>query len=75
MVGMLQILTYLLAFYLVVKGFQILVTAYASPREDKSGLIALAWLVFVACVLAAIMFSVMQDNMAQSISGNLTGLH
>ena len=41
MAGMLQILTYLLAFYLVVKGIEVLQIALASPREKRGGIIVL----------------------------------
>jgi hypothetical protein len=36
---MLQILTYMLAFYLVVKGMEILQIALASNREKRDGII------------------------------------
>jgi len=74
MVGMLQIITYLLAFYLVMKGVEILQIALASAREKRSAMIALGVLCIVACVIAAIAFVVMQDNMAQSVSSNMHGL-
>ena len=41
MAGMLQIITYLLAFYLIVKGVEILQIALASNREHRAGLIAI----------------------------------
>ena len=39
MAGMLQVITYLLAFYLVVKGCEILQIALASNREKRMGII------------------------------------
>ena len=48
MAGMLQIITYLLAFYLVVKGVEILQIALASNRQDRSGIIALGVLALAA---------------------------
>jgi hypothetical protein len=48
MVGMLQILTYLLAFYLVVKGFEMLQIGLASARPDRSGIVLLGLLILGA---------------------------
>ena len=68
MAGMLQIITYLLAFYLIVKGVEILQIALASNRERRGGIIALGALVLIACMLAAVSFVAMQDKQAQSLS-------
>lgn len=68
MAGMLQIITYLLAFYLVVKGVEILQIALASNREKRGGIITLGVLVLIACMLAAGGFVTMQDEQAQSLS-------
>ena len=74
MIGMLQILTYILAFYLVVKGFEVLQIALASPRPDRVGIILLGFLVLGACVVAAIGFVAMQESQAASAgSHNLPG--
>ena len=67
MAGMLQIITYLLAFYLVIKGFEILQISLASNRDNRSGIITLGMFVLVACVIAAIAFVVMQDRQANSL--------
>jgi uncharacterized membrane protein len=71
MAGMLQIITYLLAFYLVVKGLEILQIALASNRDNRGGIIALGVLVLVACVVAALAFVVMQDHQAASLSQSM----
>ena len=71
MAGMLQILTYLLSFYLVVKGFEVLQIALASNREKRSGIITLGVLVLVACIVAAIAFSAMQDSQASAIGNRM----
>ena len=68
MAGMLQIITYLLAFYLIVKGFEILQIALASSRERRAGIISLGVLVLIACIVAAAGFVTMQDEQAQSMS-------
>jgi hypothetical protein len=67
MVGMLQILTYLLAFYLVVKGFEVLQIALASPRPDRTGILILGFVILAVCILAAGSFVAMQDHQAASV--------
>ena len=68
MAGMLQIITYLLSFYLVVKGIEVLQIALASSRETRGGIIALGVLTLVACLAAGVGFTLMQDHQAQSMS-------
>jgi len=68
MAGMLQILTYLLSFYLVIKGVQVLQTGLASSREDRNVLIAIGALTLAACVIGALVFTSMQDEQARSLS-------
>lgn len=68
MAGMLQIITYLLAFYLIVKGLEILQIGLASDREDRRGIIIFGSLVLAACILAAFAFVAMQDQQAMSLS-------
>lgn len=72
MAGMLQILTYMLAFYLVIKGIEILQIALASNRDKRTGMIVFAVIVLVVCIVAAIAFAMMQDNQAISLSRSLT---
>lgn len=68
MAGMLQILTYLLSVYLVVKGIEVLQIALASSRESRQGLIVLGALTLAGCIVAGISFSAMQDTQAESLS-------
>jgi hypothetical protein len=68
---MLQILTYLLSFYLVIKGVEILQIGLASNRSKRGGLIAFGGLTLAACMVAAVGFTVMQDNQARSIAQSL----
>ncbi len=68
MAGMLQILTYLLSFYLVIKGIEILQIALCSNREKRAGVITLGVLVLIACIGAGAGFTIMQDEQAQSMS-------
>lgn len=68
MAGMLQILTYLLAFYLVIKGIEVLQIGLASNRDKRSGIIVLGALTVAACLVAAIGFAALQDQQAETLS-------
>jgi hypothetical protein len=68
MAGMLQILTYLLSFYLVIKGVEVLQIGLASNRNSRSFVIGIGIVTLVACVLAAFAFTSLQDTQALSIS-------
>lgn len=74
MVGMLQIITYVLAFYLVLKGIEILQIGVASNRENRSGMITTGVVVLIICIIAAIAFVGMQDEMAKHVSSGLGGV-
>src|SRR5262245_32456197 len=71
MAGMLQIITYLLALYLVIKGVEVLQLALTSNRDKRRGVIALGAVTLAACVLGAIVFTVMQDQQAQSLGRSM----
>lgn len=68
MAGMLQILTYLLSFYLVIKGVEILQIGLASKRENRIAVIAIGAVALLACIIAAFVFSSMQDTQAAAMS-------
>jgi hypothetical protein len=68
MAGMLQILTYLLSFYLVIKGIEVLQIGLASGRPNRGGMVVFGALTLCACLAGAIGFSTMQDNQAMSMS-------
>ena len=68
MVGMLQILTGLLAAYLFVKGIEILFIALSSNRDKRLGLILAALLVLIGCAAVGIGFVALQNQQADSIS-------
>jgi hypothetical protein len=70
MAGMLQILTYLLAFYLVIKGIEVLQIGLASSRERRGAVLTLGWLTLLACAIAAFGFTTMQDNQASFMNSN-----
>jgi hypothetical protein len=63
----------MLAFYMVLKGCEILQIALASTNESRRGLILFGALVLVACIFASIGFISMQEEQAVSI-GNMPGL-
>lgn len=67
MVGMLQIITYLLSFYLVIKGVEVLQIALASSREKRGAMIAIGAIVLAACLIAATAFVAMQELQAASV--------
>ena len=68
MAGMLQIVTYLLCFYLVIKGVEILQIGLASGRPDRGALKVIGWMTLIACVAAAIAFATFQDQQAEKVS-------
>lgn len=68
MAGMLQILTYMLAFYMVLKGIEILQIALSSNKEKRAGIISLGVLTLIACIIAAVVFVGWQDGQAASVS-------
>jgi hypothetical protein len=75
MVGMLQILTDLLALYLVMKGFEILQIGLASGRPDRTGVISFGVLSLLVCIVGAVTFTTMQDNQARSVSSSISMPH
>jgi len=72
MVGMLQILTYMFAFYLVLKALEILQVGVASSRENRSGMIMWGCILVLICVAAAFVFVAQQDSMAGRISAGMS---
>lgn len=71
MVGMIQVLTYLLAIYLVLKGFEMLMLALCCTRPDRerARLIVLGIVVAIGCGVAAFLIVVAQEIQAHSIGG------
>jgi uncharacterized membrane protein len=68
MAGMLQIITYLLAFYLIIKGFGFLQIALASNREKRVGIIVFAIFIIILCIIVAVVIVIMQDQQALFLS-------
>jgi hypothetical protein len=67
MVGMVQILTYLLCVYLVFKGFEILQIALASTRTDRTLLLAIGVIAIGVSVVVAQLFVKMIDAQAAAV--------
>lgn len=70
MIGMIQILTYLLAVYLVFKGFEILQIALMSNRTDRTAGFVIGILAVVLAIGAAGYFVDMADTQAKSVSSS-----
>ena len=71
MAGMLQILTYLLSFYLVVKGIEVLQIGITSARPNRSGPVVFGVLTLLGCIIAAASFTSMQDQQAISLNRSM----
>jgi hypothetical protein len=71
MVGMLQIITYLLCVYLVYKGWEILQIALMSNRENRKVGIVLGVIAVVGSFVASAIFTYMIDLQASSVSGTV----
>jgi hypothetical protein len=68
MAGMLQIITYLLAFYLIMKAVGILQIALASGLDTKVGVVTLGVLSPIACIVVAVAIVTLQEQQARSLS-------
>lgn len=71
MVGILQIITYLLCVYLIFKGVEIFQIAYVSDRKLTDSAVILGILAIVASVVIAIAFSYWITIAAESVSNSL----
>ncbi len=74
MVGLMQIMIYMLAVYLVFKGVEILQIALMSPRQNRVGGILIGVVFIGIAVAAGIGFSVWADSTAQSISDRMNNV-
>lgn len=68
MVGMLQIITYLLCLYLVFKALEVLQIAIMSPLEKKTGGLLLGAVLLIVSVWAGFYFMHAIDAQAESVS-------
>ena len=71
MFGMIQIITYLLAFYLIIKRLEILIISLAASGERRGGIILLAIFVLIACIIAACGFVFLQEQHVMSLKKRL----
>jgi len=72
MIGMIQILTYLLAVYLVFKGVEILQIALMSNRPRRAEGVVIGVLALVVALGAAGYFVDMADTQASSVSNSFS---
>jgi hypothetical protein len=71
MVGMLQIITYLLCVYLVFKGIEIWQIANVKSSETDGRGLSLGAAMIVIAVIAAMVFVVWINNQAESVSNTV----
>jgi uncharacterized membrane protein (DUF485 family) len=69
MVGMLQIITYLLCVYLIYKGVEIFQVALMSNRTNRTAGIIIGICAIIGSVIAAGVFTIMIDAQARSVAG------
>ena len=74
MVGMMQIVIYLLPIYLVYKGFEIFQTAYVSVAKSRDGGIIIGILAIVLAVIIGFAAVYMSDDMAAKVSNNMQNI-
>jgi hypothetical protein len=68
MVGMLQIITYLLCVYLIYKGFEIFQIALMSNREARAGGLAIGLVAILASFALAALFVYWIDLQATKVA-------
>ena len=71
MLGMLQIITYLLCVYLVFKAFEILQIALMSNRDDRVAGIVIGILFVLISIGAGLTFTRMIDAQASAVSSRM----
>jgi len=75
MIGILQIMTYLLCVYLVFKGVEIFQIALMSSEEKKGMGLAIGGIMIIVSLVCAVGFSYWVDVQAESISGAISGVN
>ena len=71
MIGMLQIITYLLSVYLVFKGFEILQLGITSNRDDRVAGIAIGVLFVLIAMALGLTFVHMIDAQATAVGSHM----
>ena len=74
MVGMLQIITYLLCVYLVFKAIEIYQIAKMSSRDDTSGGRTLGTIMIIVSIVVALVFVALINMQAESIGNSVPRL-
>jgi hypothetical protein len=74
MVGMLQILTYLLCIYLVFKAYEIFQIAYVSTSDKREAAVRNGIILIVLSIIIAIGFALWADSQAESIGRSMRSL-
>lgn len=74
MVGMLQIITYLLCVYLIFKGVEIYQIASMSNRENRTAGLRLGSIMIVVSVILAFVFYALIDMQAEKVGSSMPRL-
>ena len=72
MIGILQIITYLLCIYLVFKGFEILQIALMSSRSDRKAGLIIGIIAVIVSIFVAICFTILINEQAYRTAGGVT---
>jgi hypothetical protein len=67
MIGLMQIMIYMLSLYLVYKGVEVLQVALMSARPNRTGGLVVGTFAVVIAIIAAVGFSFWADQVAASI--------
>lgn len=68
MLGILQIMTYLLAFFLVIKGCEVLMISLASEREDRNTLVTFGAFLLGLCIVVAVVIVLLMERQVKEIT-------
>ena len=68
MAGLIQVLTYVICFYLFMKGVEIFQLALTSNRQGRIVPIVIGILAIIACTYVAIYTALTQDNQVDQLS-------
>lgn len=74
MLGMLQIITYLLCLYLIFKGAEIFQIAWMSTAENKGAGVAFGIVMLIFSIVAAAGFAYWITVFAEGVSNNMQSL-
>ena len=74
MLGMMQLMIWLLCIYLIFKGIEIYQIANMSSREDRNGGKNLGTAMIVAAIVAALVFFVLEEQVVAKVSDSQRSL-